>query len=178
MRNSEAASLAVTALVSANAKPDDPFFIQPNGNRVRVDGGAERWQTMLETSTTKAGIYRAALFTKTKARMKTRAPDLRGLFVSTALANGRTETWVMDRTGHRSSMMVNRSRRVARTMAEAELGDLVPLDVAIPEIAAALTAADAAAAAKGVDEERRSTYRKHVSIGPIAQSVELRTFNP
>ncbi len=115
---------------------------------------------MLEASTKQAGIYRAALFTKTKSRMKTRAHDLRGLFVSTALANGRTETWVMDRTGHRSSVMVNRYRRVARTMAEAELGDLVPLDEAIPEIAAALAAVEAAATAEKVDAKPERRYRK------------------
>ena len=96
----------------------------------------------------------------------------------TAYRERKTETWVMDRTGHRSSHMVNRYRRVARTVAEAELGDLAPLNEAIPEIAAAFAAAEAAAGAKGVDEKRSSKYRKHVANGPIAQLVELRTFNP
>ena len=58
---------------------------------------------------------------------------LRSTFVTISLANGRSETWVMDRTGHRSSAMVNRYRRVARTVAELGLGPLAPLNEAIPE---------------------------------------------
>src|SRR6185369_14698881 len=44
--------------------------------------------------------------------------------------------WVADRTGHKSSVMINRYRRAARTVAELGLGDLRPLDEAIPEVAA------------------------------------------
>jgi len=44
-----------------------------------------------------------------------------------------TESWVQDRTGHRSSDMINRYRRVARTAAELRLGECLPLDLAIPE---------------------------------------------
>jgi integrase len=161
-----------------DAPPEAPFFVQPNGERIRVDGLAERYRTMLETTLRAAGLYRAELFVGGDRRMKVRVHDLRGAFVTYALANGRTETWVMDRTGHRSSHMVNRYRRVARTVAEAELGDLTPLDEAIPEVAAASTAAEAAARPKALDEKPHRTYRKHVANGPIAQSVELRTFNP
>ncbi len=42
-------------------------------------------------------------------------------------------------------MMVNRYRQAARTALEAGLGDVYPLDESIPEAAAALAAADAAA---------------------------------
>jgi hypothetical protein len=42
---------------------------------------------------------------------------------------------VMARTGHRSSQMVNRYRRIATSFAELNLGELMPLDVAIPELA-------------------------------------------
>lgn len=44
----------------------------------------------------------------------------------------------------------------------------------IPELATAFAVADT----KGLDEAPRRTYRKQVSNGPIAQLVELRTFNP
>jgi len=67
-------------------------------------------------------------------RRKLRVHDLRATFVTLSLANGRTETWVADRTGHRSSQMINRYRRAARSAAELGLGGLVPLDVAIPEL--------------------------------------------
>ena len=56
-------------------------------------------------------------------------------FVTLALANGKTETWVADRTGHRSSQMINRYRRQARTAEELGLGWFQPLDQLIPELA-------------------------------------------
>src|SRR5258708_954619 len=56
---------------------------------------------------------------------------------SLALANGRSEALVMDRTGHRASLMVARHKRQARTAAEFGLGPLAPLDQAIPEFVAA-----------------------------------------
>jgi hypothetical protein len=38
------------------------------------------------------------------------------------------------RTGHRSSQLISRYRRVAQSVAELNLGELVPLDEAIPEL--------------------------------------------
>jgi integrase len=40
-----------------------------------------------------------------------------------SLANNRTEAWVADRTGHKSSAMINRYRRAARHAAELGLGE-------------------------------------------------------
>jgi predicted metallo-beta-lactamase superfamily hydrolase len=60
--------------------------------------------------------------------------------------------------------MVNGYRRVAQTVAKHARG-LAPL-------------VEAAAELKGVDERPLPTYRKAVRNGPIAQLVELRTFNP
>jgi hypothetical protein len=48
---------------------------------------------------------------------------------------GKSEAWIGDRTGHRSSIMINRYKRSARTAAELGLGPLHPLDAAIPELA-------------------------------------------
>lgn len=50
-----------------------------------------------------------------------------------ALANEKSEPWVQDRTGHRSSDMINLYRGVARTAAELRLGELLPMNEAIPE---------------------------------------------
>jgi hypothetical protein len=61
--------------------------------------------------------------------------QLRGTFVTLSLANGKTETWVADRTGHRSSAMINRYRRAARSAMELGLGGLAPLYLVIPELA-------------------------------------------
>jgi integrase len=77
---------------------------------------------------------RPVLFQSTATRMPIRVHDLRATFVTLSLASGKTETWVADRTGHKSSVMINRYRRAARTAAELNLGVLAPLDEAIPEI--------------------------------------------
>ena len=63
--------------------------------------------------------------------VRIRVHDLRGTFVTLSLANGRTEAWVADRTGHRSSVMINRYRRAARTATEPGLGLLAPLNEAM-----------------------------------------------
>ena len=83
-----------------------------------------------------AGVDRAELFKTTAARRQIRLHDTRATFITIALANGKSETWVADRTGHKSSDQINGYRRAARTAAELGLGELVPLDVAIPEFTA------------------------------------------
>ena len=55
------------------------------------------------------------------------------MIVST-LANGKTETWVSDRTGHTSSAMIQRYKRKVRMLGELKLGKLTPLNEAIPEL--------------------------------------------
>jgi hypothetical protein len=82
-----------------------------------------------------AGVTRSELLKPKEGRLVMRAHDLRGSFVTLALANGRTEAWVTDRTGHKSSSMVYRYKRAARTAAELDLGWFAPLDEAIPELA-------------------------------------------
>lgn len=82
----------------------------------------------------RAGVTRAELFVRTERRAWMKEHHLRATFVTLSLANGRTETWVKDRTGHRSSEMVETYRRVARMAAELRLGELAPLDQAIPEL--------------------------------------------
>jgi len=84
-------------------------------------------------------VDRTALFEKSDTRLPIRAHDLRGTFVTVALANGKTEAWVADRTGHRSSQMINTYRRTARTYAELNLGELIPMIEAIPEFAEAVS---------------------------------------
>lgn len=80
-----------------------------------------------------AGVTRPELFHNGENTRNMRAHDLRGTFVTLNLANGKTETWVSDRTGHQSSVMINRYRRAARSANELGLGSLLPLDLAIPE---------------------------------------------
>ena len=81
-----------------------------------------------------AGVTREELHKTTKSRRRLWVHDLRGTFVTIALANGKSETWVADRTGHRSSVMINTYRRTARSADEIGLGTLVPMNEAIPEL--------------------------------------------
>lgn len=93
---------------------------------------AGRFREHLRAALEEAGLpLRPALFRRTAERRPIRIHDLRGTFITLALAAGRTETWVMDRTGHTTSAMLNRYRRVARTAAETERGWLEPLDQAL-----------------------------------------------
>ena len=120
-----------------------------------------------------AGIDRAELFQDDDVRMPTRLHDLRGCFVTVALATGRSEAWVSDRTGHTSSPMINRYRRRARRHREAYMGGMLPLVQAIPELS------DAYRRLIGTDEpgavnrcEGKATRDQGV------QSVPARGFEP
>jgi hypothetical protein len=75
------------------------------------------------------------LFERSKSRMPIRLHDLRATFVMVSLANGKTEQWVSDRTGHRSSQMLALYTRQTRQWNELELGALRPMDALLPEMA-------------------------------------------
>ena len=97
---------------------------------VDLSDGAE-W---LREDLARAKVKRSELTERTKARQPIRLHDLRATFVTVNLANGKSETWVTDRTGHKSSQMLAKYTRQARTWAELGLGELTPLDQAIPEL--------------------------------------------
>ncbi len=104
-------------------EPDDPVFPL---NAVH----AGRFREHL----TVAGVTRSQLFERSPTRRRIRIHDLRGTFVTLALANGKTETWVADRTGHKSSQMINEYRRTARTAEEVGMSWLAPMGDSIPEL--------------------------------------------
>ncbi len=89
---------------------------------------ADVFRTLLR----KAGVDRPILYVENDKRRPTKLRDLRGTFISAALANGRGLEWVMDRTGHKTLAMVRRYEKKARTRLKTS-GDLLPLDQAIPE---------------------------------------------
>lgn len=111
-----------------------------------------------------AGITRALLTEESDKRRPTRIHDLRGLFVTTALATGRSESWVADRTGHASSQMINRYRRRARRHEEANLGGLTPLDLAIPEFRPAAEASPEASPRRRTAPRRRRGFSNHSRV--------------
>ena len=108
-------------------KPSELVFLDSEGCPFDVTKIADHLRSHLVT----AGVKRQELHEDGTNRRKLRAHDLRGTFVTLALANGRTEAWVADRTGHRSSQMINRYRRSARSAKELGLGCLAPLDHAV-----------------------------------------------
>jgi integrase len=120
------AALVAWRKLSPKSKTGDAVF------PTRIVRLADQFRADLKT----AKVDRPELFERNATRARVKAHHLRATFVTLALANGKTETWVADRTGHKSSSMINRYRRLARTAAELGVGALAPLDGAIPELAA------------------------------------------
>jgi integrase len=102
-------------------------FVDEEGNPMDEGKAAKRYRAHLRS----AGITRDALFERSETRQPVRLHDTRATFITVALANGKSEAWVQDRTGHRSSIMINRYRRAARTVGELGLGDFRRLDEAL-----------------------------------------------
>ena len=75
----------------------------------------------------RVGVTRSKLFEQSEERLRFRAHDLRSTFVTLALANGRTDDWVRQRTGHMSFEMLAHYRQAAETVKELDLGWLKPL---------------------------------------------------
>jgi integrase len=111
----------------ADVSDDALVFVDENGEPIGKVRVAERYREHLRA----AGITRAVLFEQSRSRQRIRLHDTRATFITVALANGKSEAWVQDRTGHRSSTMINRYRRLARTVAELGLGGFVRMDEAI-----------------------------------------------
>ncbi len=105
-------------------KPSRLVFVDTKGAALvaRVD---EYRAALLAVGVTRPEIDEDRLYTS-KA---TGFHALRALMVVKALARGESERWVSDRTGHRSSQMISRFQRRARTLAEAPMTELADLDV-------------------------------------------------
>lgn len=123
-----------------DAKPDEPVFVDAAGRPLAAPGPF-KLPALLHRHLRAIGLHeeRPELFVTTAERRRIRVHDLRGTFVTIALANGKSEHWISDRTGHKSSVMIARYKRNARTFAELNLGALERLDYAIPELRDAIT---------------------------------------
>jgi integrase len=105
---------------------------------------ARTYRENLET----AGIDRPQLFEQPGSSHKqVRAHDTRAAFVTVALANGKGDMWISDRTGHSSLEEMKTYRRNARAFIELNLGDWRPVDQLIPELQPHLDAPPAQATA-------------------------------
>jgi hypothetical protein len=123
-------------------------------NLARVNNEAETFRVHLRL----AGVDRPELFKTTTARKHVVAHSTRNSFITLALASGRTETWVADRTGHTSSVTINLYRQAARTAEELRLGWFAPLDTAIPELA---KGADALSGSHGGGTESQTNRKRN-----------------
>jgi integrase len=101
---------ALRAREGAPTGEDALVFVDEQGRQIGERHGAERYRKHLAA----AGINRTNLFERTSKRQPIRIHDTRATFITISLANGKSEAWVQDRTGHKSSIMINRYRRVAR----------------------------------------------------------------
>lgn len=158
-----------------NPEPNSLLFLDPATKEPPQDSGhlAEKFREHLLL----AGVDRAELFEKSDLRRPIRAHDLRATFITLALARGMSEQWVMDRTGHTTSAMLQRYRRAARTVAEAKMTVLTPLHLAIPEFAPFLektepTAPTAASTAKTLVQDAPGG-----TSGGMAQKINVRDLN-
>ncbi len=117
--------------------------MRPETQRVFVVSQPNRLALAFRKHRHLAHVYRAELFEKTKLRLPIRLHDT---FVTVHLAHGKSETWIADRTGHKSSQMINTYRRQARTWVELGIDELASLDAIVPELASSATRADTARA--------------------------------
>jgi integrase len=131
----------------------------------------------LRQGLTLASVKRPELTEPKKGRLPLRAHDLRGTFVTLALAAGRTEAWVTDRTGHRSSAMIYLYKRAARTASELGLGWLAPLDESIPELSSSPRQGANGVQTAGLTGRGRSpgrsktSGRSHFATGRVASAA-------
>jgi hypothetical protein len=98
-----------------NTQAEDAALVFPD---VDHDDLAERFREHLWD----AGVQRRELHAVTSERRPLRVHDLRGSFVTIALAHGANEDWVMRRTGHTTSQMLAKYRRQVEHAREVELG--------------------------------------------------------
>lgn len=93
-------------------------YIRTVGHRLISRARADRLRANAEL----AGLIRPQLWENSKARRHLTVHDLRATFITVSLANGMTEAWITDRTGHQDSATLYQYKRQARTHAELNLG--------------------------------------------------------
>lgn len=147
----------------AKAEPTDRVFSE-SGVPLNVDHLAETFRADLK----RAGVTRPQLFERSASRQPIRVHDLRATFVTVSLAAGKTETWVADRTGHRSSQQIAGYRRRARTWSGMALGTLDPLCYSLPDFHEAAPKA----AAPGPARRRLPQGLPHETLAKVAELAD------
>lgn len=110
---------------NGKAPPKGSVLVDESGH----SWGEARLADLFREDLRTAGVKRPELYEKVPGvRNPVRAYDLRASFVTVKLSIGWTEDQVKRRTGHKTSAMLARYRRVAGTAEEIEVGDFLPLD--------------------------------------------------
>lgn len=159
------ALLAWKARYCPDAETTDRVFVEDG-----VPLNINRASYHLRRDLRKAGVTREKLFEKSAVRQPIRAHDLRATFVTISLATGKTESWVSDRTGHKSSTMINAYRRKARGW---NVGTLDALDLAIPELRPLPHECPTGSIGETISDDVEAT--KHLESRPIEVSPESDT---
>jgi integrase len=154
--------------LSAKTKSTDPVF-----TGIQWEQLAAIYRTHCEA----VGIDRARLYEKKANKLKLRAHDIRAFFTTAAMFAGKDALWITDRTGHTSLAMLRTYERDVRRWRE--LGES-PVDaaMAIPEIAAVFTAANAAASGEVQAEEPVTSARNNWRLGDKDSNLDKRSQNP
>jgi len=102
----------------------------------RVEVNVEHLADQLRADLEAVGLKndRPELFVDNDVRRQMNAHDLRGTFVTIALAARKSEGWISRPTGHTTSAMIARYRRHADNLGEAQEVALRPLVEALPEL--------------------------------------------
>jgi len=114
---------------------------------------------------------RAQLFEASAHQRVVEFHDLRASFITFALANGKSEEWIRERSGHTTSQMIARYRRPR--VAKLAMRDWLPLDQALGLTAPAAhaTPADTAPEAEPKDDEAQGHVDEQAHLPAPARSA-------
>ncbi len=125
-----AAALGAWRRLRADLDDSSRVFVEHDSDGLDIEHLAQHLRDHLR----EAGVLRHELHEKGVNRGRLTVHCLRHSFVTRSLACGKNEDWVRQRTGHISNELL-RYREGARSLSELELGDVLPLVDAIPELA-------------------------------------------
>jgi len=147
-------------------KPASDQLVFSKNGTTRLRWRPEDYRTELRA----CGIERPELFAGRTVTKPTGFHGLRGLMITESLARGKSEAWIMDRTGHKSSQMILHYQRRARTFIEAKMAPLGDLDVLLGIAKAPLSGSDSGSADGGAEGEN------HQNVGGGKEIRTLGTF--
>jgi integrase len=123
------AALAAWKERRGDVQPDDRVFTDEHGRPLQLDHIADVCRADLRL----AGLTRADLYTQGPLKGHFGTHCFRRSLVTRSLANGVSEDWVRQRTGHTTDEL-RRYRQAAQSLAELSIGDVDPLIAALPEL--------------------------------------------